>query len=154
MTSCGQPRCFSKAEEYLAEAMWEAIAMPQLSTEEGCQAIQRIQELMAAAADRIPAPRDVSTTRSQMPWNSRARQLYQANRFVRHHAECHQGPVLQPGGSYGGRRGDNRYGIYGGRHNANGGGHIGSGGDDDSGNDYYFNDKGDTLWQEELKDPP
>jgi hypothetical protein len=58
---------FSNAEEYLAEAMREAVAMPQISTEEGCQAIRRIQELMVATANCIPAPRDVSTMGSQAP---------------------------------------------------------------------------------------
>jgi hypothetical protein len=41
----------SGAEQNLAEVMREAAEMPSPSTEEGCQALRKIQELMAAAAD-------------------------------------------------------------------------------------------------------
>jgi hypothetical protein len=58
---------YSKAEQNLAEAMSEAAAMLQPSTKEGRQAFQRIQVLIAATVDCIPAPSDASATRSRAP---------------------------------------------------------------------------------------
>lgn len=44
------------ALQNLTDAMQEAARMQQPSTEQGCQVMQWIQELIVAAADHIPAP--------------------------------------------------------------------------------------------------
>jgi hypothetical protein len=58
---------FSNTEQNSVEAMREAATMPQPSKEEGRQAFQRIQELIAAAVDHIPAHSDASATHSHAP---------------------------------------------------------------------------------------
>jgi hypothetical protein len=87
---------FSNAGQNLAEAIREAVMMRQPSTKEGRQAFQRIKELIAATADHIPAPRDVSITHSHMPQNLGAQPLHRSNRSPHHNPKCRQGPAPRP----------------------------------------------------------
>jgi hypothetical protein len=109
---------FSNTGQNLAEAMTKAVMMPQPSTEKGRQAFQRIQELIAVAADRIPAPSDASVTRSRVPRNSGAQPPHRSNRSPHRNPECHRVPTLQLVDNGGGGQGGG-----GGRHTTNGGDH-------------------------------
>jgi len=112
--------------------------MPQPSTKEGRLAFQRIQELITAATDRIPAPSDASTTRSHTHRNSRDRPPHQSNISPRHNLRHRQGPAPQPDDNGGGQGGG------GGGHSANRRSHEDDGANNDLGSHYYSDGEGGT----------
>jgi hypothetical protein len=121
---------FSNAEHNLAEAMREAVVMPQPSIEEGRQVFQRIQELIATAVDRIPAPSDASITCSCVPRNSGARLPHRSNRPPHCILDTARVPSRNRAIMVADR--EAKAWRWGGGHSANGGDHEGNRANDDS----------------------